>query len=404
MKLIQFNAEGCFRDSTHEAGISPSQVKSLRDPMLRIRDQIVADADQQPQSSFLRLPKRIHEAYESQRGDSELGRIFRVANGLHDEIDAVIVLGGESVLAARALMQACCDPLQNELDRAGRGSKPRMYFAGNRFDNDRLSSLLHHIRRTDHGSTKIDSRWALIVVDAVKQRSETMYAFAHFLDAMDETRVDQANAMRGRLLLPITRQGTALDQWANESGCSDVFSAYEQIDDRFGALSPATLLPAAMLGLDCMRLLGGAHAITQHFAEASFNDNIALQMAAVSHLHPAGNRLQVWNQSLTGFLKWNQRVQSQQGQQLVHNVIVETDRWTNLSFPESQKDNPVFGDLPEKDMRGLLDQQIAEANESHNAAARSTTQLRLPGTDIFSLGQLFQLLMLQGLIATQLAD
>ena len=60
-----------------------------------------------------------------------------MANGIHHEIDAVAVLGiGGSYMGARALMEACCDPYHNELTRAERGSKPRMYFEGNNVDND----------------------------------------------------------------------------------------------------------------------------------------------------------------------------------------------------------------------------------------------------------------------------
>ena len=43
---------------------------------------------------------------------------------------------------ARALMEACCHPYHNELNRASRGSVPRMYFEGNNVDNDAAQGLL----------------------------------------------------------------------------------------------------------------------------------------------------------------------------------------------------------------------------------------------------------------------
>ena len=71
-------------------------------------------------SRFLWLPEEILNAYEQERERSELGRIFKVANSIHDEIDAVAVLGiGGSYMGARAMMEACCDPYHNELSRGG---------------------------------------------------------------------------------------------------------------------------------------------------------------------------------------------------------------------------------------------------------------------------------------------
>ena len=46
------------------------------------------------------------------------------------------------------------------------------------------------------------------------------------------------------------------------------------------------LLPAAMLGLDCMKLLEGAVAVNDHFRDASPDENIVMRLAAIIILRP----------------------------------------------------------------------------------------------------------------------
>ena len=117
---------------------------SLNDSLDLVRRQLCSD------SSFgdhlLMLPWNQHDQYQRLRETSALGRIFRAANSLHDHIDTVVVVGHRQQTGiCRAIMQACCDPYHNEMDRAARGSKPRMYFADASYDTDSLAALLHRL-------------------------------------------------------------------------------------------------------------------------------------------------------------------------------------------------------------------------------------------------------------------
>ncbi len=56
-------------------------------------------------------------------------------------------------------------------------------------------------------------------------------------------------------------------------------------------LSPVGLLPAALLGLDCMKLLEGAVTTNEHFKHAEYNDNLVLQFVAVNHLRTRSRNL-----------------------------------------------------------------------------------------------------------------
>ena len=59
-------------------------------------------------------PGRVQGRPEEQR----TGRILTTARRLQDTVDRVVVLGiGGSYMGARALLEACCEPYFNELDR-----------------------------------------------------------------------------------------------------------------------------------------------------------------------------------------------------------------------------------------------------------------------------------------------
>ena len=163
MTLIRFDPSGSVND---EFGITQSQIDGLADQLESLktemiqRDRAQYDSGQIPENKqpldarFFWLPEEQLSAYQAEREQSELGRIFRVANGMHDEIDAVVVLGiGGSYMGARAMMEACCDPYHNELTRGNRGSKPRMYFEGNNVDNDASAALLQRLAQGGCGDS-----------------------------------------------------------------------------------------------------------------------------------------------------------------------------------------------------------------------------------------------------------
>ena len=124
-------------------GITQAQFDGLKDKLIACRAEVLAvvlvedaqlDADgtkipdeKQPlDAQFLEMPERMLDAYQSDRENSELGRILKTASRLGNMVDKVVVLGiGGSYMGPRALMEACCHPYHNELGRDQRGGKPR---------------------------------------------------------------------------------------------------------------------------------------------------------------------------------------------------------------------------------------------------------------------------------------
>lgn len=102
MSLLRFDPSGSINS---EFGITQDQLDGIAAELSSLRKEMV-DVDQKQYESgnipaekqpldarFFWLPEEQLAAYEKDREKSELGRIFQVANGMHNEIDAVAVLG-----------------------------------------------------------------------------------------------------------------------------------------------------------------------------------------------------------------------------------------------------------------------------------------------------------------------
>lgn len=447
MSLLRFDPSGSIDPLF---GVTEDQVADLHDTLNDLREELV-DVDRgqyqsgeipeekRPlQAKFFWLPEEQLAAYEQSRERSELGRVFRVANGMHDEIDAVVVLGiGGSYLGARALMESCCDPYHNELSRGGRGSKPRVYFGGNGFDNDATTALLNRLAAGGHGDSKAEKRFAIVVISKSGDTLETAVAFRRCLAALETLLSGDEASRLGRFVIPVTGESGRLRELASEIGCDEILGVPEGVGGRFSVLSSVGLMPAAFLGLDCMKLLEGAVAMNEHFKTADYRDNVVLQYVAVNHLL-AKHRgktvrvMSVWSDALEAVGLWHDQLlaesngknglgvtplttvntrdlhsrhqQHQQGanDKVFNNLIVQSQRCDPLRVGSSFRDQDALNDLAEKALPEFLDAAIRGTNEALHAGGRPTTDIVLPRIDTHVLGQLFQMLMIATVIEGRL--
>ncbi|SMP56680.1 glucose-6-phosphate isomerase [Neorhodopirellula lusitana] len=450
MSMLRFHASGAMHP---EYGITQDQLDSLSGRLV----EACAGFDE----GFFRLPEQQLEAYAQKRERSELGRIFHVANGLHEHLDAVVVLGsGGSTLGNWAITQACCDPYHNELSRALRGSKPRMYFGGNDFDNDAADSLLKRLQVPSDGVTQTEGRYALIVNSPHGDRQEWDAAFQHFLAGLETHLGDEAEVWLPRLVIPVTgtsvgehaSAGLGADRVAESShqlremathlGCKAKFTIPESIDGRFSALSPVGLLPAAFLGLDCMKLLEGAAAMNEHFRTTPYPSNIVMQFVAVHSLlsqyrGKSTRVLNVWSQALQAIGQWYAELHSAcleecspvgnaaievrvcrtrhlakktsdsgqpsmrsldspvAGHPYVHtNLVVESWRTDTLIAGSCGSDPSGLNDRADETFPSLMAGAIQETRDALHANGHPSVNLVLPRIDTFVLGQLMQMWMI----------
>ena len=71
---------------------------------------------------------------------------------------------------------------------------------------------------------------------------------------------------------------------AKTLGCPDVYGIPDGVGGRFSVFTAVGLLPASLVGIDVVRLLEGAAAMTRRFRESPISENPVLQYVAVCHL------------------------------------------------------------------------------------------------------------------------
>ena len=203
---------------------------------------------------------------------------------LRENVDRVLILGiGGSYMGARALFDALCDRYHNERSRDEREGVPRIYFAGNNFDNDGLGSLLELLEIHATNPAEVGDRWAVLVASKSGGTLETASAFRLVLRAAESYYAGEEDMLR-QLVVPITGAEGKLRKLAESFGCRDVFTVPEGIGGRFSIFTPVALLPAAVMGLDVVALLEGAAVMTKPFRDPPVGENPAPDYVGLAHL------------------------------------------------------------------------------------------------------------------------
>ncbi len=415
MKLLRFDPNGVMGGA---CGVTPEQFEALCGRLAAQRDDMLQRSTATWTGGF-RMPEKLLTDYESMRENSELGRVFRVANRLHDHLDAVAVIGDQdTLLGPAALMRACCDPYHNELTRSDRGSKPRMYFACADFDNDATEGLSRRLAMGGNGPHAAEQRYAIIPIDSRQRHGLSSLAVATSMEVIGDQLAASLGAGAPRwipkLLIPITPASGPVRAHADRRGCERDFQFEDELGGPLGVYSPATLLPAALLGLDCIQFLVGAAAMNEHFLTTEFAENSVMQLVAIEsairQIHGASpSCLEVWTPALKGFGAWWEcmmkaplgRRESPGDGGVVHQVFVDAARTDPLpvqsreiateigidcySAPKSSKHASAVVTLPD-----LMRSAFARNNEERCNAGQPTTHLNLPHIDMHTLGQLFQ--------------
>jgi glucose-6-phosphate isomerase len=216
-----------------------------------------------------------------------------------------------------------------------------------------------------------------------------------------------------------------------------VFTIIEGVGGRFSIFSPVGLLPAAVMGLDVVKLLEGAAAMNERLRTAPPLENPALDFAGLSRLMETRRGatirvLSTWGKRLEAVGLWydqllaeslgkkglgatpltvvNTRDLHSRGQQhqdgrrdkLITNLVVERPDRDPLRVDESPFNQDELNELAGKTLPEILDAAIQGTNQAYAADCRRAAQIRLPRLDEASLGQLFQMLMLATVVEGRL--
>lgn len=447
-EMLRFDPASAFLPNT---GLEKGDVASLSATLEKLRDEIcdidvkmlagqipTPDTKQPLDAGFYLLPERLLSEYEGDRQASELARVLKATKQLMSEVDRVVVLGiGGSYMGAKALMDACCQPYFNELSRGGRGSRPRIYFEGNNVDNDASQGLLH-LLGADRGlvASGTEDSWGLVVISKSGGTLETASAFRQYLAALETNCGGDAEKIRRRVI-PVTGNSGKLHRFATELGCPDIFPVPDGVGGRFSVLSSVGLVPAALMGINIMKLLEGAKAMNEHFRSAKAADNIVLQYTAVNHLMETKRGahirlLSVWSKALESAGMWYDQLlaeslgknllgamplttvntrdlhsrhqQHQEGRRdkIINNLIVENYRFDPLPIGRRASDPDGLNDIADKTLIDVMAAAIEGTNQALRDDGRPSTNLTMPRVDEHCMGQYFQMLMLATVVEGRL--
>jgi len=441
--LPQVDLSGAWHNSS---GITPAALSRLGVGLDKLRDEI-CDVDEkilagdiplppskQPlQTGFVRLPERMLQEYQALRPASQLGRMLAATKQLMTDVDRIVVVGDADCLSGpQALMHACCQPFFNELTRGQRGSRPRLHFTGDHLDNDTFQGLLYllgaHHRRP---ATTVEQRWGIVVLASEGSSPNRLLRPLH--NALLDNCGGDLACLRSRIL-SVTCQPER--EPADELGLVHHFAFPASVADRYSVLSMAGLLPAALLGINIMKLLEGAQAISQHFCSTPSGENLVLQWAGVNSLLDQqcsrGQRSWCrWNHAFDGITAWYRRLlYGSLGKELhvlepcdltrIENHLTTGHRWFNQLVSPNARFDPLRLEEP-LDLQGIKpdsDPQLAcdtswpsapnlpaavTAQRSHiKSILRNhqwpVTELSVPVIDELHVGQILQLLMLSTVV------
>lgn len=446
--LITFDPAGCFLP---QYGLRPDDLIDVA-PRLEAARRIVLEedprqyahpetiaTDKQPlDAAFFPLPEELLAAYRALGGASEVGQILEASRQLSELVDRVVVLGiGGSYMGARALMDACCQPYFNELDRGRRGGHPRMYFEGNNVDNDATQGLLQ-LLASERSAPGGRGPWGLVVISKSGGTLETAVAFRQFLSELRAACGDRAELLK-KLVVPVTGDSGKLRSLAARLGCEAVFRVPDGVGGRFSVLSAVGLLPAALLGLDIVRLLEGAAAMNDHFRSAPVGRNAVLDYVGIGHLMEAQRGasirvLSVWSKGLEAAGLWYDQLlaeslgkaeqgatpitavntrdlhsraqQHQEGRRdkLHTNLIVDSWRFDPLPVGASDRNEDDLNRYAQRTLPELMTAAIQGTNQAYREGGRPTANLHLPRVDEYHLGQFFQMMMLATVVEGRLIN
>jgi glucose-6-phosphate isomerase len=456
-EAVSFNPQGLLQSSGEEWGpaaelrsrhlVSPGRFKDLHQRLLQCRAQVAADREiRNPppealplEPGFINLPQDLLDNYRRKQEASEVGKVLALANRLREDAGRVVFLGaGGSHLGPAALFQALRSPCHNELPDETRLGTPRIYFEGSSAENDGLQELLDLLQITCVDPEQREERWAVVTISKSGSTLEANFAHRVFRREASEY-YGSRSPWAARLFAAVTSPGSRVSELARALGVPEasILAIPEGVGGRFSVLSPAGLLPAAVMGLDVRALLLGAQAMTRRFLEEPVERNPVLQLAGLSYLltEEQGKPIRAfaaWSRKLQGVGHWYEHLVSEtlgkMGRGPTPLTVVQTAAqhsrgqamqdgprtWMTLNALVGQPSMvPIalqMSDRNEDDLNQHIRKSMTDVMKAYHAAGRQAAwesarpmgDILLPSLSEHTLGQLLQMLMLATVVEARL--
>lgn len=212
----------------------------------------------------------------------EFARIQKAAQKIQSDSEVLVVIGiGGSYLGARAAVEFLRHSFYNMVSKEIRKT-PEIYFVGNSISSTYLKHLIDVIGDRD---------FSVNVISKSGTTTEPAIAFRIFKEML-EKKYGKAEAAN-RIYATTDRIKGALKNLATEEGY-ETFVVPDDIGGRFSVLTAVGLLPIAVSGADIQRLMDGAAEGRHRALEYEFEENDALQYAAIRNiLHRKGKSVEI---------------------------------------------------------------------------------------------------------------
>ncbi len=212
----------------------------------------------------------------------EFARIKAAAEKIKNDSEVLLVIGiGGSYLGARAAIEFLRHSFYNSVSKEIRKT-PEIYFVGNSISSTYMKHLIDVIGDRD---------FSINMISKSGTTTEPAIAFRVFKALLEEKYGKEEAAKR--IYATTDKARGALKKVADEEGYEE-FVVPDDIGGRFSVLTAVGLLPIAVSGADIDHLMEGAASGRQMALEASFEENDALQYAAIRNiLHRKGKMVEV---------------------------------------------------------------------------------------------------------------
>lgn len=202
----------------------------------------------------------------------EFDRIKKSAKKIQGDSEVLLVIGiGGSYLGARAAIEFLRHSFYNMVSKEVRKT-PEIYYVGNSISSTYLKHLIDVIGDRD---------FSVNMISKSGTTTEPAIAF-RVLKEILEKKYGKAEAGK-RIYVTTDKARGALKNLATEEGYES-FVVPDDVGGRFSVLTAVGLLPIAVSGADIDKLMEGAAAGRKRALEADFENNDALQYAAVRNI------------------------------------------------------------------------------------------------------------------------
>lgn len=202
----------------------------------------------------------------------EFARIQKAAEKIKSDSEVLIVIGiGGSYLGARAAIEFLRHGFYNMVSKEVRKT-PEIYFAGNSISSTYLRDLIEVIGDRD---------FSVNIISKSGTTTEPAIAFRIFKEMLEKKYGKEEAAKR--IYATTDKARGALKNLASEEGYES-FVVPDDVGGRFSVLTAVGLLPIAASGADIVKLMEGAQDARKDALEQPFEENAALQYAAVRNI------------------------------------------------------------------------------------------------------------------------